>query len=73
MALPWQEDASCCFAVRVHCWTLRGGGVCVCVFQVAKVPEERDGGQVRRGLKIANRKTGVSNFFQSYSSKPHAI
>lgn len=31
MALPWQEEASC-FAVRAHCWTLRGGGVCVSVF-----------------------------------------
>lgn len=42
MGLPWQEEASC-FAARAHCWTLRGGAVCVCVFEVAKVPEEREG------------------------------
>jgi hypothetical protein len=57
--MPWQQEASC-FAGRAHCWTLRGG-VCVYVVQVAKVLEERAGAQVRRGLKMVNRKTGVGS------------
>lgn len=48
--------------------------MCVCVFQVAKVPEEREGDRCGGGLKMTNRKTGVGGlFFRSYSSKPHTI
>lgn len=35
--------------------------MCVCVFQVAKVPEERDGDRWGGGLKTINKKTGVGS------------